>query len=603
MAESPVKPFSGIFVSYRRDDSAGHAGRLKDRLRARFGDEQIFMDVDHIRPGEDFITVIETALASCEILIAVIGRQWPSIGEDSLRRLDDPEDPVRLEIATALSRDIPVIPVLVHRATMPKPKDLPEDLAKLSRRNAMELSDLSWHDDVDKLISRMERVLAERAEEVRLAEETSQAEADRERLEDEERRRVVKERQLLEKEEIRQKQELQRLSQDDIKRRDLEGERLAKGEAVRKAEQQERQAREASWRRAREPNWIERKLERFRIRLMQTTKRFRLKKTKKSAEADFFDRWHDDLESSASMNEFFGQIRSGHRSPRRNQMVVGGLLVLLIVAVVGISQIPKRETSVYPAATPTITPLASPATDSLARTAQSSLPKTSGFTNKFGIEMIYVPSGTFMMGSTKEVDATPVHQITINYSFYMGKYEVTQGEWGSVMGRNPSKFKDCATCPVERVTFRDVQSFINKLNASNDGFRYRLPTETEWEYACRAETTGDYAGNLSEMAWYSSNSGKKTHAVGGRQSNAWGLYDMHGNVWEWCNDLYQDDYKGAPDDGSSRLNDLDSLGRVLRGGSWADDARSSRSAYRTYSDGDTASDQFGFRLVAVVPTR
>ena len=160
MSPSSTQKFSGIFVSYRRDDSSGHAGRLADRLVEHFGRNRIFVDVDTIEPGEDFVAVIENAVGSCDILIAVIGRNWLSASGSG--RLDNPNNFVRLEIATALRRDIRVIPVLVQRASMPKPQDLPEDLVPLTRRNAIELSDLRWQTDVDQLISVMERVLAKR---------------------------------------------------------------------------------------------------------------------------------------------------------------------------------------------------------------------------------------------------------------------------------------------------------------------------------------------------------------------------------------------------------------------------------------------------------
>ena len=161
MQPTSTQQFSGIFVSYRRDDAAGHAGRLADRLVEHFGRNRIFVDIDSISPGEDFVTVIENAVGSCEILIAVMGQKWLSAGGTG--RLDNPNDFVRLEIATALRRDIRVIPVLVQRASMPKQQDLPEDLVKLTRRNAIELSDQRWQTDVDQLIEVMEKVLAKRA--------------------------------------------------------------------------------------------------------------------------------------------------------------------------------------------------------------------------------------------------------------------------------------------------------------------------------------------------------------------------------------------------------------------------------------------------------
>ena len=161
MPQSSIHQFSGIFVSYRRDDTSGHAGRLADRLVEHFGRDRIFMDIDTIEPGEDFVTVIENYVSSCEILIAVIGRNWLSTSGSG--RFDNPNNFVRLEIGTALRRDIRVVPVLVQRASMPKPQDLPEDLVKLTRRNAVELTDLRWQSDVDQLIDVMERVLTKRA--------------------------------------------------------------------------------------------------------------------------------------------------------------------------------------------------------------------------------------------------------------------------------------------------------------------------------------------------------------------------------------------------------------------------------------------------------
>src|SRR6185295_12837821 len=129
-----------------------------------------------------------------------------------------------------------------------------------------------------------------------------------------------------------------------------------------------------------------------------------------------------------------------------------------------------------------------------------------------------------------------VHKVRITRQFEIGKYEVTQEQWQAVMGDNPSNFKG-ANLPVEKVSWNDAQDFLLKLNA-RDGYTYRLPTEAEWEYACRAGSMGDFAGELDDVAWYDKNSGSKTHPVGQKRPNVWGLYDMHGNVSEWCSDWY-----------------------------------------------------------------
>jgi hypothetical protein len=154
---------SNIFINYRREDSAGHAGRLFDRLSGRFP-ERVFMDIDTIEPGIDFVDTIEQAVGCCEVLVVVIGREWLNLAEASgHRRLDNPSDFVRLEIAVALERNIRIIPVLVEDAAMPRPEELPPDLVKLTRRNAIELSDVRWAFDVDRLIQAIEGVLQEKA--------------------------------------------------------------------------------------------------------------------------------------------------------------------------------------------------------------------------------------------------------------------------------------------------------------------------------------------------------------------------------------------------------------------------------------------------------
>ena len=150
---------SKIFIAYRRHDSAGHAGRLYDRLSSHFGPDRVFLDIDIIKPGDDFIAVIEEPIVLCEVLIAIIGKQWLNSADRSGRRLDKSNDFLRLEIATALKSGIRVIPVLVQGATMPDLQDLPDDLKALARRQALELSDLCWSHDVGRLINILEQGL------------------------------------------------------------------------------------------------------------------------------------------------------------------------------------------------------------------------------------------------------------------------------------------------------------------------------------------------------------------------------------------------------------------------------------------------------------
>jgi hypothetical protein len=220
-------------------------------------------------------------------------------------------------------------------------------------------------------------------------------------------------------------------------------------------------------------------------------------------------------------------------------------------------------------------------------------------TGPYGIEFVTVAAGEFQMGSTNGYSwEQPVHRVIISKSFQLGKYEITQGQWKVIMGSNPSYFKGDDNLPVEQVSWDDAQAFMAKLNALNDGYRYRLPTEAEWEYACRAGTTGDYGGtgNLDEMGWYNNNSGSKTHAVGTKKANTWGLHDMHGNVWEWVQDWYSSDYYS-----SSPLTDppgpTSGSGRVGRGGGWGSGAGGCRSAVRNAGSPGGTYDFLGFRLL------
>jgi len=202
------------------------------------------------------------------------------------------------------------------------------------------------------------------------------------------------------------------------------------------------------------------------------------------------------------------------------------------------------------------------------------------------MQFVSIPPGEFMMGDTAgRSDEKPVHKVTITKPFYLGKYEVTQAQWQTVMGSNPSKFKS-PTNPVEQVSWNDAQGFLGKLKAtfSKKGMLLGLPTEAEWEYACRAGTRtrysfGNAAGLLGEYGWFNGNSGGKTHAFGQKRPNPLGLYDMHGSVWEWCSDWHANSfYAQSPS--------VDPVGpptgsfRVVRGGAWRDRPTRCRSAKR-----------------------
>jgi len=238
-------------------------------------------------------------------------------------------------------------------------------------------------------------------------------------------------------------------------------------------------------------------------------------------------------------------------------------------------------------------------------------------TNSIGMEFVLIPEGSFTMGSrmtSKElVDRfggekewygweKPHHAVKIERPFYLQSTPVTQGQWQRVMGNNPSKFKDCGDgCPVEQVSWEEAQAFIKKLNQAEKTKDYRLPSEAEWEYSCRAgsETEfpfGDDAKRLGEFAWFGDNSGGKTHPVGEKKPNALGLYDMHGNVWEWMEDDYHGSYERAPDDGKAWIDKQRRSDRVIRGGGWNTGAPYCRSAARNGNWPGNRRDYVGFRV-------
>ncbi len=221
------------------------------------------------------------------------------------------------------------------------------------------------------------------------------------------------------------------------------------------------------------------------------------------------------------------------------------------------------------------------------------------FTNSLGMEFVLIPAGEFMMGSNDgDRDEQPVHEVTISQPFYLGKYPVTQAQWQAVMENNPSHFTGDPNRPVENVSWNDVQTFIEKLNAKESGKLYRLPTEAEWEYASRAGSTtaysfGDDPSQLDEYAWHGDNAGGTTHPVGQLKPNAWGLYDMHGNVWEWVQDWAGDYPSGAVTDPTGPTK---GAAQVVRGGGWFDDARYCRAAFRFHFSPGNRVSNLGFRL-------
>ena len=275
------------------------------------------------------------------------------------------------------------------------------------------------------------------------------------------------------------------------------------------------------------------------------------------------------------------------KSPRRNFLVSAGLVGIGIAGGVLLSpggllnklwtREDNQESVSNPSSTPPPDPSPSPPPEGLADFAEYQEALPAGQT----LEMVQIPAGSFLMGSPDtdnwaDDDEFPQHQVTVS-RFVIGKYPVTQAQYQAVMGKNSSYFKSDSpiaqvlkdNCPVELVSWEEAQEFCLKLSEMT-GRECRLPSEAEWEYACRAGTTtryyfGDDANQLGDYAWYSDNSDSQTHPVGEKKPNDWGLYDMHGNVWEWFEDRWHRNYKGAPKDGSAWVQG-DNSSRVLRGG-------------------------------------
>lgn len=254
------------------------------------------------------------------------------------------------------------------------------------------------------------------------------------------------------------------------------------------------------------------------------------------------------------------------------------------------------------------------------------------FKNPIGMAFVRVEPGSFTMGSeTGQKEERPAHDVTIRAPFFMGKYEVTQAQWLAVMKYSQSDHQGPLDFPADNISWNDAWAFISALNRMDPQNTYRLPTEAEWEYACRAGTTGDFAGELTDLGWFANNSGNQDidffseykkvvnggkypdqelsyiiktynlqpHPVGNKLPNDWGLYDMHGNVWEWCQDTYHGNYVGAPFNGEAWENGGTPTEHTLRGGNYYSPSDFCRSSFRLPRETGHRCSCTGFRVVAI----
>ncbi|MBS1795089.1 MAG: SUMF1/EgtB/PvdO family nonheme iron enzyme [Acidobacteria bacterium] len=217
--------------------------------------------------------------------------------------------------------------------------------------------------------------------------------------------------------------------------------------------------------------------------------------------------------------------------------------------------------------------------------------------NSYGMEFVFIPNGDFQMGSEEEAERYgPSHKVSLTRNYWIGKTEVTQAQWFALMGDNPSFFQNCDQCPVDQVTWDDAQKFVAKLNAAGDGYKYRLPTEAEWEYAARAGTTENSVADLDSQGWYEGNAGKKTHPVASKRPNNWGLYDMFGNINEWCEDRYSRYSSLGESDPTRTDSDMGSK-RVLRGGGYLSPAIFVNQITRAKAEPSKRAEAVGVRIV------
>jgi formylglycine-generating enzyme required for sulfatase activity len=470
-----------IFISYRRDDSEGEAGRLFDDLVKRFGEASVFMDVTGIQAGRDFRKVIEESVSTCGVLLAVIGKSWLEVkNEAGKRRLDDPLDFVRLETAHALQRDIPVIPVLVHGASMPTPEQLPDDLRDLHFRNCCEVTHARWSSDIEVLVKALRGFL--------------------------------------------------------------------------------------------EPP---------------------------------------------------PSVVVPKRPPRRKAVLVAAAAVIAILLIAGVLMLYRKGTA-------TVAP---PIQD-----ANKSVPVlTTPFTAE--PEMVQIPAGTFAMGSPstengRKENEGPLHQVSVP-AFELGKVEVSVEQFQAFVNENPDLLAGAAPCstwkghwqadktlswtspgftqssknPAVCVSWLDAQHYVDWLNKKSPGKTYRLPSESEWEYAARATSTGPrYWPAEEEPCHYAvtaivsaeCQAFGHTMPVGERLENNFHLFDVLGNASEWTEDCYNTAYTGAPTNGEVWKSGNCNL-RVVRGGSWMHGLAEVRSAFRTGFAPSFRSDQIGFRVARTLP--
>ncbi len=516
-----------IFLNYRRDDSRHLAGRLHDRLKLRFGPDNVFFDVSGeggIPIGLDYRTYIQEQVGQCDVLLAVIGQRWQSLLTERLG--NNAPDFLRLEIEVALQREIPLIPILADGTKMPRAQDLPETIHALAYRHYAALRFEHFDEDCTRIIYGIGRTIE--IHRTRLATAAAAVEP-------------VPESPGIYKEAVVQE--------------------AGKGKAPASVKSADSAARDDA--------------------LYQQAVAVVSKQGSKASISSVQRKLKVGYHHAASLLE---------RMEREG--VFSGVIQL------GGQDIPEPPKEPAPDLDSLSWATGGTGTDKFGSWADLTL---DGVTQR----LRWIEPGSFMMGSPEDEedrrkDEGPRHKVTLTKGFWLFDTPVIHALWEGVMGNNPSVFKGVDR-PVERVSWDETQAFLGRINSRMPGLELTLPTEAQWEYACRAGTDGpNYLGGanrLAELAWYRENSGRETHPVKGKAPNDWGLYDMLGNVWEWCDDGRRA-YDGAPVTDPAGSQQTGSS-RALRGGSWNASARGVRAAGRVAVTPDDRDDNIGFRCARV----
>jgi formylglycine-generating enzyme required for sulfatase activity len=628
-----------IFINYRRGDEAGFTQALYLRLESEFASGDLFMDVEgHIKPGDDFVEVLNAQVAASDVVLAVIGPRWAEL---LTARQGEPDDLLAIELKAALDQGKRVIPVLVGGASMPRADSLPEAIRPLARRNALGLRPERFKADCQGLVTALKESLAAAEQERAARTEAERKAAEAARLEAEEqaaaRAKAAEERGRtqamagLSAEDVRKAEEL--ASWDFVKDRNdvqelrdhlarfpsgtteryalarLDGlvwsglggapkieqlraylDEFPKGANVAGARGRiaalEREATEAS------------AAERLRAQETEAWGAVAASTDKTSIEA-FLKHWPKGQHAAAAK----ARIAELRRGPRRRAMLLGATAMTVTALIVGGWLAYSR------------TRLEVALAKSLSTQAEQALKPGSVFKECQDCpEMVVVPAGKFAMGSRDSdkyhSDAEgPQHEVAIAKPFAVSRTEVTFAEWDACVAQG-----GCARQPedqswgrggrpVMNVSWDEARQYAAWI-AKLTGKPYRLLTEAEWEYAARAGTTTIYSwgdeigkGNANCAGCGSQSDNKQTAPVGSFKPNAFGLYDMHGNVWEWVEDCWHVSYRDASSEGSAWTTGCtDGSRRVIRGGSWFDDPQLLRAAFRLWHSSEDRNFNVGFRL-------